>query len=126
MSIFMIIMGLATFLHDSESLCQNWYLDETLSHMSEECKKVLESQFQKQCAKIGGEFKKFEVCRIQCLVTNGKFVSNKYVMLKNDLPCGPYGEKCSFGVCYGPCDVQFFDQVKPRSEDIYTSKTDFF
>uniref|UniRef100_A0A090XBC2 Putative secreted salivary gland peptide n=2 Tax=Ixodes ricinus TaxID=34613 RepID=A0A090XBC2_IXORI len=117
MSVSMIMMGLATFFHDAESLCQNWYLDETLSHMSKECKKDLESQFLKQCARIGGEFRKFEVCKIQCLVRSGNFVSNKYVKLRNGLPCGPYGEKCLQGSCYGPCEVQFFNPPKPRSDE---------
>uniref|UniRef100_A0A0K8RII7 Putative ixostatin n=1 Tax=Ixodes ricinus TaxID=34613 RepID=A0A0K8RII7_IXORI len=120
MAIFMIIMGLVTLLHDAESMSGNWYLDENLTHMPDECKKDLESQFEKECGKVGGKFNKFEVCKVQCMIKREKFVKNHYVLLKNGLPCGPYGEKCSFGLCRGPCDVQFFDHVKPRSdEDIH-------
>uniref|UniRef100_A0A0K8RII2 Putative ixostatin n=1 Tax=Ixodes ricinus TaxID=34613 RepID=A0A0K8RII2_IXORI len=120
MSIFMIIMGLVTFIHDAESLSGNWYLDGELTHMPEECRQDLKNQFKKECAKVGGEFKRFEVCQIQCMINKGNFFKNQYVRLRDGLPCGPYGEKCSFGLCRGPCDVQFFDPVKPRSdEDIH-------
>ncbi|XP_040070033.1 uncharacterized protein LOC120842892 [Ixodes scapularis] len=90
MSIFMIIMGLVTFIHDAESMRGNWYLNENLTHIPKECKKDLENQFHKECGKVGGEFKKFEVCKIQCMVTIENIVKNQYVMLKDDLPCGRY------------------------------------
>uniref|UniRef100_A0A6B0UGR7 Putative secreted protein n=1 Tax=Ixodes ricinus TaxID=34613 RepID=A0A6B0UGR7_IXORI len=88
MSVFMIIMGLVTFLHDAEAMSGNWYLDENLTHMPEECKKDLKNQFSKECEKIGGK-------------------------------------KCRVGLCRGPCDVEFFNQVKPRSnEDKHKEKRD--
>uniref|UniRef100_A0A0K8RMH5 Putative ixostatin n=1 Tax=Ixodes ricinus TaxID=34613 RepID=A0A0K8RMH5_IXORI len=117
MSLFMITMGLAILLHDVESTFGNWYLDKNLSHMREECKTKLKSQFDTECKRIGGEFTKFNVCNIQCKVQNGNHVKFPYVFLKNDLPCGPYGEKCKEGLCYGPCDVQFFNLPRPRSDD---------
>uniref|UniRef100_A0A0K8RID5 Putative ixostatin n=1 Tax=Ixodes ricinus TaxID=34613 RepID=A0A0K8RID5_IXORI len=117
MSILMIIMGLVTFIHDAEAMSGNWYLDEDLSHMPEECKKDLQNQFQKECRNIGGKFQKFEVCKIQCMINKDNYVRIKYVPLKNGLPCGPYGEKCSYGLCRGPCDVRFFDPVKPRNDE---------
>uniref|UniRef100_A0A6B0UH21 Putative conserved secreted protein n=1 Tax=Ixodes ricinus TaxID=34613 RepID=A0A6B0UH21_IXORI len=92
MSVFMIIMGLVTFLHDAEAMSGNWYLDENLTHMPEECKKDLKNQFSKECEKIGGKFTKFEVCQVQCMIKNANFYKNQPVMLKDGLPCGPYGE----------------------------------
>uniref|UniRef100_A0A0K8RAX2 Putative ixostatin n=1 Tax=Ixodes ricinus TaxID=34613 RepID=A0A0K8RAX2_IXORI len=125
MSILMIIMGLATLLHDAESGCDNWYLDESLSHMRKECKTYLQDQFNKECKKINGKFVSFHVCNIKCQVTTGKHVKPVYIKLKNDLPCGPYGEICKEGICYGPCNVQFFNQVNPRTdEEIDETKTD--
>ncbi|XP_040070176.1 uncharacterized protein LOC120843034 [Ixodes scapularis] len=125
MSTFIIITGLVTFIHDAKSMSGNWYLDEKLTHMPQECKQYLENQFHKECRKIGGEFQRFEVCKVQCMVRTNNFVRNEYVRLKDGLPCGPYGEKCSFGLCRGPCDVQFFDPVKPRNgEDFHQNKTD--
>uniref|UniRef100_A0A6B0UQ63 Putative conserved secreted protein n=1 Tax=Ixodes ricinus TaxID=34613 RepID=A0A6B0UQ63_IXORI len=125
MSVFMIIMGLVTFLHDAEAMSGNWYLDENLTHMPEECKKDLKNQFSKECEKIGGKFTKFEVCQVQCMIKNANFYKNQPVMLKDGLPCGPYGEKCRVGLCRGPCDVEFFNQVKPRSnEDKHKEKRD--
>uniref|UniRef100_A0A090X871 Putative salivary protein n=1 Tax=Ixodes ricinus TaxID=34613 RepID=A0A090X871_IXORI len=109
MSIFMIIMGLVTFIHDAESMSGNWYLDEKLNHMPKECKQELQKQFQNECRKVGGQFKKFEVCKVQCLINKDNFFRNHYVMLKDGLPCGQYGEKCRAGLCRGPCDVQFFN-----------------
>uniref|UniRef100_A0A0K8R9Q7 Putative ixostatin n=1 Tax=Ixodes ricinus TaxID=34613 RepID=A0A0K8R9Q7_IXORI len=141
MSVFMIIMGLALLVHEQrvqdcrkhtqdqlrntanncchhvESTCGNWYLDKNLSHMREECKTKLRSQFDTECKRIGGEFKDFNVCHIQCQVTTERFVKLQNVYLKNGLPCGPYGEKCLQGSCYGPCEVQFFNPPKPRSDE---------
>uniref|UniRef100_A0A0K8RLG0 Putative ixostatin n=1 Tax=Ixodes ricinus TaxID=34613 RepID=A0A0K8RLG0_IXORI len=125
-SILMIIMALSTtFLHEVGSTSADWYLDETLRHMSKECKEKLESQFEPMCKRIKGKFREFQVCKLQCEVKVKSFVKYDYVMLKNGLPCGPYGEKCSYGVCHAPCDVEFFDPVKPRSDQaMHEAETD--
>uniref|UniRef100_A0A0K8RHX4 Putative ixostatin n=1 Tax=Ixodes ricinus TaxID=34613 RepID=A0A0K8RHX4_IXORI len=116
-SILMILMALfTTFLQGVGSTSADWYLDKSLRHMPKECKEELESQFESVCKRVNGKFREFQVCKVQCQVTIGNFVKYDYVKLKNGLPCGPYGEKCSYGVCHAPCDVEFFDPVRPRSD----------
>uniref|UniRef100_A0A0K8R656 Putative ixostatin n=1 Tax=Ixodes ricinus TaxID=34613 RepID=A0A0K8R656_IXORI len=112
MSIFIITMFLGTFLHDAKSISGNWYIDKTLSHMPKECKQRLEREYKSACEKIQGTFKDFQVCKVQCMVTKGSHVKLQYVKLKDGLPCGRYGEVCKQGICYGPCDVEFFDRVR--------------
>uniref|UniRef100_A0A0K8R486 Putative ixostatin n=1 Tax=Ixodes ricinus TaxID=34613 RepID=A0A0K8R486_IXORI len=112
MSIFTITMFLATFLHDAKSISGNWYIDKTLSHMSKECKQRLEREYKLACKNIQGTFQEFQVCKVQCMVRKGNYVKLEYVKLKDGLPCGRYGEVCQQGICYGPCDVQFFEKVR--------------
>ncbi|XP_040070180.1 uncharacterized protein LOC120843038 [Ixodes scapularis] len=125
MSIFMIMMALATSFHGVESTCGNWYLDKDLSHMREECKTKLQSEFVSECKRIGAEFTEFNVCNIECQEKKNSQVKSQYVFLNDGLPCGQYGEKCKEGSCHGPCNVQFFSPPKARSdEEINQKKTD--
>uniref|UniRef100_A0A6B0UXQ9 Putative conserved secreted protein n=1 Tax=Ixodes ricinus TaxID=34613 RepID=A0A6B0UXQ9_IXORI len=98
------------------------YVDASMSHISQTCKKQLLERMKERCLKraSGADLhpEDFKGCRFTCRGTQqgGKVTVEQHVNLQNGTPCGPHGERCFNGICVARspetvCTVKFVPYV---------------
>uniref|UniRef100_V5H2R6 Ixostatin n=1 Tax=Ixodes ricinus TaxID=34613 RepID=V5H2R6_IXORI len=119
---WILCIGIRLSICGEQEVSMYGYVDHTKSHMSESCRKALQSRMQQRCRPPGfypgdGRPVDFDGCRFTCRLLSGTTTIEQHVNLTDGVPCGPKGEKCKGGVCVGERspDVKNCAELVPKS-----------
>uniref|UniRef100_V5H1D4 Putative secreted protein n=1 Tax=Ixodes ricinus TaxID=34613 RepID=V5H1D4_IXORI len=103
---WLLCIGVRLSICGEQVVSMYGYVDPTKTHMSDACRKALQTRMQQRCRPPGfypgdGRPEDFKGCNFTCRLKSGPTTIEQRVNLADGVPCGPKGERCEGGLCVG-------------------------